>query len=204
MKALESFFEERLDILCRQTRASHSRKVAAVAERLCLRFGLPPEKGRCAGLAHDILKDRPLDEQWNWAHRAEEAGLPEVALRSLAIIERETAFIDKIIHGPAAAAWLSLDGLVQDPEMLEAIALHSSAAVDMSSFSKILYVADKLEPGRSYVGDEDRRALECDPLDALMFRALESTISHLSATGRAIAQSSLDLYNSLTPRAMAR
>lgn len=204
MNALESFFEERLDILCKKTRASHSRNVAAVAEKLCLRFGMPPEKGRCAGLAHDLLKDRPLAEQWNWASRAEEAGLPAIALRTLAVIKGETAFADKIIHGPAAAAWLSFDGLVQDPEMLEAVALHSSAAVDMSPFSKILYVADKLEPGRSHVGEADMRALECETLDRLLARALESTISHLSATGRAIAQTSLDLYNTLTPRAMAR
>jgi predicted HD superfamily hydrolase involved in NAD metabolism len=203
-KALEVFFEERLDNLCRQKRATHSRAVAALAERLCLRFGIPAEKGKCVGLAHDLLKDRPLEEQWAWARRAADANLPAVALRTLAAIEGEPAFSDKIIHGPAAAAWLSLEGVVQDPEFLEAVALHSSAAVDMSPFSKILYVADKLESGRSHIGDDDLRALEQDDLDSLMYRALSSTIGHLTATGHAIAQSSLDLYNILTARATAR
>ena len=93
----EPFVAEALERWCKPSRIEHSRSVAVTAETLCERFGLDPERGRLAGLAHDIAKDRPLPEQWAEARAA--ASYPELAFIAAAVarMEAEPAFADKII-----------------------------------------------------------------------------------------------------------
>ncbi len=176
-----------------------------MAAGLCERFGLDPELGRVAGLAHDIAKDRPLPEQWAEARAA--ATYPELGFIAAAAarMETEPAFADKIIHGPAAASILGRRelGLI-DVEFLEAVAYHSSAAVEMRPLAKVVFVADKMEPRRPYLTDADREATATFGLDELLVHALGISISWLRRNDRAIAQSTLDLYNALTERDSAK
>lgn len=205
----EAFVSEALDRWCKPSRAEHSRSVAAMAAALCGRFGLDPELGRLAGLAHDIAKDRPLPEQWAEARAA--ASIPGLGAVELAVarIEAEPAFADKIIHGPAAAAILGrefgrreFDSLEAD--ILEAVAYHSSAAIEMRPLAKVVFIADKIEPRRPYLTDADRAAAATLGLDDLLVHALGLSISWLRRNDRAIAQSTLDLYNALTVRDAAK
>jgi len=175
-----------------------------MASTLCARFGLDPERGFAAGLAHDLMKDRPLPEQWEYARRAgENPALAKVA-EAISRIEGERAFVDKIIHGPAASVFLFEDCGLGDIEMLEAIALHSSASESMSSLAKILFVADKMEPKRPYMAGRDVAAAASLDLDTLLIEALNLSINWLKGKDRAIAQSTLDLYNALTMREKTR
>ncbi|MCE1196431.1 HD domain-containing protein [bacterium] len=215
----EAFVVEALGRWCKPSRAEHSRSVAAMAAGLCERFGLDSELGRLAGLAHDIAKDRPLSEQWEEARAA--AAMPGLGAVALAVsrIEAEPAFADKIIHGPAAAAILgrefgrrefgrhAIGRREFDPfeaDILEAVAYHSSAAIEMRPLAKIVFIADKIEPRRPYLTDADRAAAAALGLDDLLIHALWLSISWLRRNGRAIAQSTLDLYNALTVRDAAK
>ena len=200
----EAFVAEALERWCKPPRVEHSRSVAAMAAGLCGRFGLDPESGRLAGLAHDIAKDRPLPEQWAAARSA--SAIPELGAVALAAarIEAEPAFADKIIHGPAAAAILCRDAGLFDADILEAVAYHSSAAIEMRPLAKIVFIADKIEPRRPYLTAEDRAAAAGLGLDDLLVHALGLSISWLRRNGRAIAQSTLDLYNALTERDAAK
>lgn len=200
LKETESLVRRHLDRYCKPSRIEHSVSVAELSSRLCGRFGVDPARGYIAGLAHDLMKDRELPEQWALAERA--ALEPE--LRPIdSVVSRiagEKAFADKIIHGPAGAVFLYSTCGFRDQEMLEAIALHSSAAEVMPVLAKILFAADKLEPRRSYVTAEDTRATELLGLDDLLFLALGLSIGWLSSKKHAIAQSTLDLYNALKMR----
>lgn len=205
----EPFVAEALERWCKPSRIEHSRSVAATAETLCERFGLDPERGRLAGLAHDIAKDRPLPEQWAEARAA--ASYPELAFIAAAVarMEAEPAFADKIIHGPAAAAILGRNESLRsagrsDEDILEAIACHSSAGIEMRPLAKIVFIADKIEPRRPYLTEADRHAAATLNLDDLLVHALRLSISWLRRNDRAIAQSTLDLYNALTKREAAK
>jgi len=200
----EAFVEEALGRWCKPSRAEHSRSVAAMAERLCGRFGLDPELGRLAGLAHDIAKDKPLAEQWTEARAA--AATPDLGFIAAAVarMEAEPAFADKIIHGPAAAAILCRDAGLLDADILEAVAYHSSADVEMRPLAKVVFIADKIEPRRPYLTEADRAAAATLGLDELLVHALGLSISWLRRNDRAIAQSTIDLYNALTKREAAK
>lgn len=205
----EAFVVEALGRWCKPSRVEHSRSVAVMAAGLCERFGLDPGLGRVAGLAHDIAKDRPLPEQWAEARAA--ATYPELGFIAAAVarMETEPAFADKIIHGPAAASILGREfGRrefdIVEAEFLEAVAYHSSAAVEMRPLAKVVFVADKMEPRRPYLTDADREAAATFGLDDLLVHALGISISWLRRNDRAIAQSTLDLYNALTERDSAK
>ena len=203
-RSLEAFIRPCLDSFCKASRVEHSVSVATLASRLCLRFGLDPERGFVAGLAHDLMKDRPLPEQWEYARRAKERGALKGVAEAVSRIDGEEAFADKIIHGPAASVFLYEDGRLVDLEILEAIALHSSASVTMSPLAKIIFVADKMEPKRPYMLGRDIGSAKALDLNSLLVEALHLSISWLEGKNHAIAQSTLDLYNALTMREKPR
>ncbi len=197
---LESLIRDRLKGCCKASRVEHCLSVAALSAKLCRRFGIDEQKGSICGLAHDILKDSPLQDQWGAARRA--ASIPgfDRLAAIVARIEDEKAFADKIIHGPAAAVYMHEEFRLDDMEMLEAIALHSSAASAMSPLAKIVYVSDKMEPRRPFVTAAELAMTDALDLDALLVKSLGISIDWLRGKGSAIAQSTLDLYNALTMR----
>ena len=199
----ETLIRSYLASYCKQSRIEHSVSVAELSARLCDRFRVDPARGYIAGLAHDVMKDRELPDQWKLAGKA--ASEPELHRIAAVVsrIENEKAFADKIIHGPAGAVFLYCACGLRDAEMLEAIALHSSAAEIMPDLAKILFIADKLEPRRAYVTARETEAAELLELDCLLLLALGLSIGWLSSKKHAIAQSTLDLYNALKMRETA-
>ena len=180
----------------KSTRRIHSLSVASTAEALCRRFGIDPLKGRIAGLSHDIVKDRPIEEQWRLAGRAT-AYSETSQLADLVESLRATEFADKVVHGPAGAVFLFEAGLVISEDLLRSVAFHSTARQGMGLLEKIVFAADKLEPGRRDAGPEERQALLELGLDDLFRYSLGRSVRWLGSKGNSIAQSTIDLYNAL-------
>lgn len=189
-----------LERFCKASRIEHSISVANTAKRLCLRFGIDRSKGFTTGLAHDLMKDRPLSDQWKYARKASAETCLDFVARAVDRIEGEKAFADKIIHGPSAAVFLHEECGLEDRDMLEAITLHSSATPIMSPLAKVIYIADKMEPRRPYMKGEYPGETDALDIDGLLIHALELTLGWLGKNSHAIAQSTLDLYNALTMR----
>jgi 2-amino-4-hydroxy-6-hydroxymethyldihydropteridine diphosphokinase len=84
---------------------------------------------RDAAIWHDALRDAPEDE-----------------LRHLAGPDRYPV---AMLHGPAAAAFLERAGETRG-EVLEAIRWHTVGHPEWSRTGRALYMADFLEPGRSF------------------------------------------------------
>lgn len=194
-RALRSELERRLS----PHRVAHSLGVVHLASRLSSRFGVDEEAAIIAGLGHDLAKADPLSAQRLAAGEAA-ARWPRIGIVVTAM-ESEPRFGDKILHGPAASFLLFDKFGVRDADILEAVAFHSSASPAMSPLASVLYIADKLEPGR---GEECSALLEAAlarpdaRLDSLLATALGRSIAWLRSEGHAIAQSTLDLYNALT------
>jgi putative HD superfamily hydrolase of NAD metabolism len=183
--------EVRLNTELSPERAGHCRRVAALASELCEREGLEPQKGRAAGLAHDLCKERPKAEQRALAALYPGAGDPSSALMA-----------DKVVHGPAAAALLSRDYGLDDEELLEAIAVHTVGRPGMGSFSTIVYCADKLEPGRERPGGEFRRRCLELPLDDMLREVVRGVIDWMRTQGKDVAPETLVLYSFLSEKAL--
>jgi predicted HD superfamily hydrolase involved in NAD metabolism len=170
-------------------RAEHSRRVAALAAELCEREGLDPERGRAAGLAHDLCKEMPKGKQRELASFYPEAS-PGSALMA-----------DKVVHGPAAAALLARHFLVSDEDLLEAVAFHTLGKPGMGELSTIVYCADKLEPGRKQLGETYRSGCLERDLEGMLLSVVEGVIGWMGAQGKAVAPETLILYSTLRQKA---
>ncbi|MBL8968531.1 MAG: bis(5'-nucleosyl)-tetraphosphatase (symmetrical) YqeK [Spirochaetaceae bacterium] len=182
--ALAAALEERLDRDLSPGRAAHSRGVAGLAAALCASHGLDAEKGRAAGLAHDLCKELPHGRQ------AELASASGYSLSSGFLSE-------KILHGPAAAGLLRGEYGVTDGELLGAVAWHTVGRVGMGPFETIVYCADKIEPGRRDVDPAFRARCLAMPPAEMLRAVLEDTLAYLASIGRAVAPETSLLYNSL-------
>ena len=82
-------------------------------------------------------------------------------------------------------AWLAENKYgIEDPEIISAIACHTTGKADMSVLDKIVYIADYIEP-RRYKADNlpQMRRLAYEDLDQTMYEILKSTLEYLAKKG---------------------
>ena len=158
----ESYARERLS----DKRYAHTVRVAETAERLAKLHGLDPERARLAGLLHDTAREVGKEEL---LRVAEEDGLP------VGDFERERPIL---LHGPVAAEFAREDLGVEDGEVLDAVRAHTTGEPGMGLIALILFVADKIEPGREQPGVEDLRELAPVSLHRAARAALEDSVSY--------------------------
>ena len=184
----------RVDTALSKKRAAHSRGVAGLSEALCARHGLDPLSGTIAGLAHDLCKELPAEEQRSLFDAWLESG-DETA--RLMVRGDGDYFSGQILHGPAVATLLSREYGVRDGDILEAVAWHTVGRPDMGLLAVIVYCADKMEPGRKHVDADFReRCMELPPREMLL-EVVADSIRYLGLNGWEIAPTTMILYNSL-------
>ena len=141
----------------------HIEGVVAEARRLARFHGVGEERAALAAWAHDIARaNRPGE----LLRLARELGLNPSGIEEAAPI---------LLHGPLAARLLTSRHGVEDEDVVAAVRWHSTGRAGMSPLEKVLFIADKVEPGKS-AGHPDlqeaRRLAETD-LDAAMLRLLD-------------------------------
>ena len=73
---------------------------------------------------------------------------------------------------------------MEDEDIINAVSFHTTGRAGMSLLEKIIYVADAIEPGRSYPGVEEiRRAAEED-IDKACLISLAHTIEYVRSDGK--------------------
>ena len=85
---------------------------------------------------------------------------------------------------------------VTDEDVINAVRYHTSGRENMSMLEKLIFLADMVEPSRSYDGVEEIRELfySDDTLDKCMLKALAETIKHLQKKGARIYELTLRAY----------
>ena len=71
-------------------------------------------------------------------------------------------------------------------EVLDAIIYHTTGRPDMTTLDKIVYLADKIEPSRTYTDLTEMRRLAPDDLDVAVALCLESVMDKFRRKGRDI------------------
>lgn len=148
-------------------RYQHSVRVAEMCARMCRQYGLDSRKGYLAGIGHDMCKDFSDEELLELAGRD---GLPIIDF------DRKKP---ALLHGRAAAVMLKEHFKVYDPEILEAVANHTSGIIGMCDLTKCLFLADKIEPGRPQSTEEYRARLLAMSLDDMLYSVLEENYEYL-------------------------
>jgi predicted HD superfamily hydrolase involved in NAD metabolism len=166
-------------------RYAHCVRVARCAELLAMRHGVSSEKARIAGLLHDLARLYEADRL-----------VVECRSRNIAIDAFESAH-PIVLHAPLSAALAGELFGVRDPEIASAIARHTLAAPAMSALDCVVYIADGVEPGRTF---DERASLWDVAMDdlhegmkAVLYHGLSYTISH----GRTVAPQTYEAARAL-------
>ena len=160
-------------------RYAHSVRVARCADLLAQRHGADPRKARLAGLLHDLAR---LYSPERLIAECEAGSLPiDVAERRLPML----------LHAKLGAAIARERFGVHDAQVLSAIEKHTTAAGEMSPLDSIVYLADSLEPHRTFPERADLWRLALNDLAAAMRGVLLLTMRHNARKGVATVPATL-------------
>lgn len=165
--------------LGQERRYAHSVRVARCAELLAQRHAIDSRKARLAGLLHDLAR---LYSSAELIAQCEARGMP---------IEAHERQHPTLLHARLGAVIARESFGVEDPEVLSAIEKHTTAAAEMSPLDACIYLADSLEPGRTFPERAALWALALRDLGAAMREVLLLTFALLARKGLPVAPSSL-------------
>ena len=103
------------------------------------------------------------------------------ALAALPLDEMERNYL-KLLHSKTGAA-VARDRFGVSDEIYNAIFYHTTGKADMTLLEKIIYLADYIEPSRSFPGVEELRTAVHEDLDRGLCRALADSIVELQGYG---------------------
>jgi len=158
----------------------HSRNTALMAQELCRRFGLDPMAGYLAGIAHDLAKQMDVRQMLKLAET--DGGV---------ITEVEKGKLN-LLHGRAAAVLLKERFCINNKDVLEAVAVHTSGSENMGPLAKVIYIADKTEVSRNIDTALRRMCFEAD-LDSILLAVLSKTINKLKSRKLDLSEETLRL-----------
>ncbi|AOR22691.1 bis(5'-nucleosyl)-tetraphosphatase (symmetrical) YqeK [Clostridium taeniosporum] len=129
----------------KSSRYKHTLGVVETAKKLAEINNISVEKAEIAALAHDVAKNLSLEKM---------KSLIDKNNIELTDTERQNSNLWHSIIAPIEAK----DKLkIHDEEILDAVRWHTTGKENMSVLTKIIYIADMIEPGRSFPGVEKIR-----------------------------------------------
>jgi predicted HD superfamily hydrolase involved in NAD metabolism len=152
-------------------RYRHSVRVARCADLLAQHHGLDTGRARIAGLLHDVAR----------LHSPAEL-IEQCAARGLAVDDFERMH-PVVLHARVGAAIARERFGVRDPAVLSAIEKHTVATTGMSALDRAVYLADSLEPERSFPERPELWRLALLDLDEAMRATIAQSLAYLSQRG---------------------
>lgn len=182
-----SFIEEaatELSTRLKAKRFAHSVSVARTARRFAGIYDLDLSQSVRAGLVHD----------WDKCYVGEAL---HKRVRELDIeLSWDFECLEPLLHSITGAKALSIRFPQLEPEVLQAVRRHTSGAVDMEPLDMALYVADMIEPTRSYEKLAPLRELiGAVSLTDLFSECYCATIEHLVLKRRFFHPETANIWN---------
>ena len=175
-----------IEMTLSRSRLEHSLSTALICVELCSRFGLDEEKGRIAGIAHDIARETPVDDTIiNLINDGYEIR-PEEINNSV------------LLHGRIGASMLRKKFNLEDEDILQAVRWHTTGHPDMGNLGRVLFIADYIEPGRKHITQSVRASLMQLDLNEMTLKVLNDQTAYLRDKGCRITQSSMLLFEKLS------
>jgi len=107
-----------------------------------------------------------------------------------------------LLHARVGAHRLARAFGVTDASVFAAVYYHTVGGPGLDRVARIIYCADKLEPGREYPGVEELRARASGGLRELCLAVIASGLPHLMARRTLIHPETLTFYNELVMEAL--
>lgn len=169
-------------------RYAHSLGVAEAARELAERYGENADRAYFAGLVHDITKNTPNDEQL------------QIIKNGGIILNSEEENNPKLWHAVSGSIFLKSELNVTDEEIISAVRYHTTGKAGMTTFEKIIYIADFISCERDFNGVEYMRQLAYESLDKAAMFALDFCLPDLVRKKQVLHIDSVRLYNELVEK----
>ena len=137
---------------------------------LAEKYGADVTAARIAALLHDCTKKLDLSQQLSLCRHY-----------AIPLDEMERNYL-KLLHSKTGAA-VARDRFGVSDEIYNAIFYHTTGKADMTLLEKVIYLADYIEPSRSFPGVEELRTAVHEDLDRGLCRALADSIVELQGYG---------------------
>lgn len=163
----------------------HSLNVMHTAVKLASFYCEDKDKIRIAGLIHDCARDIPDEQILNLCETYEVETDP--------IYRRQP----KLLHGPLGSVLARTEFDIKDETVLHAIKCHTTGTENMSMIDKILFVADYIEPDRSFPGVNEVRRLAFKNINKALLLSLDRTIKFIVTKGGLIHPETINARNDI-------
>lgn len=187
------YMRARLKERVKPSRYMHSLGVSQTAEQLARIYGANENDAAVAGLLHDWDKALPASELKRIAKKHHLA--PKTVRKNM----------PGVLHALTAPRSLRKEFPELSDEVLQAIERHTCGADDMSDLDMIVFIADIIEPGRTFADVAPLRAAvgQVD-LDELFYMTYKSTLIYLLDADMSIHPDSLEVWNGIVSQRAQR
>ncbi len=165
-----------------EDRFKHCIGVSKTAQKLAELNQYDIDKAALAGFIHDYAKQVSVEE---YREVIKTKGFDQDLLN----------WNRSIWHGIVGTYFIQRDLKITDSEILTAVRRHTTADVEMTTLDKIVFMADYIEPGRSFLGVEEARKITYANLDEGVGYQLAHTLEFLIEKRNKIYPRTLDAYN---------
>lgn len=157
------------------SRYEHSLSVSFTCVCLAMKYGYPLQKAEIAGLIHDCAKCYHDDKILKLCQK-----------HRIPVSDAEKK-APAVLHAKYGA-WLAKKQFgIDDSEILNAVACHTTGKPDMQLLDKILYVADYIEARRDKAGNlTAMRKLAFEDLDQALYQIMKGTLDYLGKKGSSV------------------
>ncbi|RAP37196.1 hypothetical protein DID80_04415 [Candidatus Marinamargulisbacteria bacterium SCGC AAA071-K20] len=176
--------KDTLDSLLPKSRFEHSLRVADMAVVLASLNNISTEKAYLAGLIHDTAK--PMSPQ---------TLLSDYSVQIKDPLETVFSEYKAVWHALVAPQVVSTLFQINDEAVLDAIQWHTTGKADMAFLTKVIFVADFVEPGRNTDISRAMEIIAKSNIDRACFEISEFSIQKLNKKNNKIHPLTIDCYN---------
>lgn len=164
-------------------RFEHSEGVMYTAAALAMRYGEDLERAQVAGILHDCAKCMPDNKKLKICEK-----------HHIEITDAEKAS-PFLLHAKVGAYIAKEKYDIEDEEILNAIACHTTGKPAMTLLEKIIYISDYIEPMRNKASNlEEVRKMAFLDLDETLFKILSDTLGYLQNSSKKMDPMTMQTY----------
>lgn len=141
------------------------------------------EKAKIAALVHDCAKNMN-DQQLIKISKEHNLNINEICKQS-----------PQLLHGPVGAIIAKETMGIEDKDILNAVAYHTTGRKNMSLLEMIIYIADYIEPNRTFPGIDSLRRLAYEDLELALLKSFDNTIKFVIDRGELLHLDTIESRN---------
>ena len=165
--------------MLKPSRVPHVLGTEETAAQLAARWGVDEESARRAALLHDCTKLFNREQHLDFCRQNN--------IETDEMEQRE----EQLLHAKTGAALAATVFGVSD-EVSRAIRFHTTGKADMTTLEKIIYLADYIEPTRSFCDLSEVRRLAMEDLDSAVLMSCTMSVENLEKKGGIIHPNSIE------------